>query len=106
MIGTMCAMQLVEQGKLDLDAPVDKLLPELANPKIVDEQGKLRDAKNKITLRQLMTHTAGFAYPFFSAACLKDLQVNGGEGVTDGRIQGVMKPLVHEPGSTWEYGVK
>lgn len=105
MIGTMAAMQLIEQGKLDPDEPVGKLLPELAKPMIVDEQGKLRPATKQITLRQLMTHTAGFAYPFFSKACLKDLEVNGGAGVTDGQIDGVKKPLVHEPGEHWEYGI-
>lgn len=59
-------MQLIEQGKLDPDEPVAKLLPELANPQIVDDEGKLRPAKNQITLRHLLTHTSGCAYPYFS----------------------------------------
>src|SRR5881392_951294 len=58
------AMQLVEQGKLSLDAPIGKVLPDLAAPQVLegfDAQGepKLRPAKNPITLRHLMTHTAG-----------------------------------------------
>src|SRR5579864_3651866 len=59
-----CAMQLVEQGKLDLDSPIAKVLPELAEPKVLegyDEAGKpkFRAATRPITLRQLLTHTSG-----------------------------------------------
>src|SRR5271167_5051829 len=59
------AMQLVEQGKLALDEPISKVLPDLAAPQVLegfDDKGqpKLRAAKRPITLRQLLTHTAGF----------------------------------------------
>src|SRR6202051_1752476 len=59
------AMQLVEQGKLSLDAPIGKVLPDLASPQVLDGfdakgEPKLRPAKHPITLRHLITHTARF----------------------------------------------
>ena len=65
------AMQLVEQGKLSLDAPIGEVLPDLAKPQVLegfDAKGepKLRPAKGAITLRQLMTHTAGFCYDMWN----------------------------------------
>src|SRR6185295_12263338 len=70
-ITTAAGMQLVEQGKLKLDDPIGKLLPDLASPQVLegfDASGapKTRAAKGPITLRQLMTHTAGFAYDMWN----------------------------------------
>src|SRR6185369_461747 len=70
------AMQLVEQGKLSLDAPIGNVLPDLAAPQVLegfDAQGepKLRPAKNPITLRHLMTHTAGFCYDLWNGEMVK-----------------------------------
>src|SRR5256714_5115714 len=66
-ITTAAGMQLVEQGKLSLDEPIGNVLPGLASPQVLegfDANGepKLRSARNPITLRHLMTHTAGFCY--------------------------------------------
>ena len=66
------AMQLVEQGKLSLDEPIGKLLPDLAAPQVLDGfdstgQPVLRPAKRPITLKHLMTHTAGFCYEQWNA---------------------------------------
>lgn len=66
LVTTIAALQLVEQRKLSLDDPIDpKILPEVTNAKIVEgTQGNLtyREPRNKITLKLLLTHTAGFAY--------------------------------------------
>ena len=78
-------MQLVEQGKLSLDEPIGKLLPDLASPQVLegfDANGapKLRPAKNPITLRQLMTHTAGFAYDMWNGDMVTYLEKTGTPG--------------------------
>src|ERR1700750_1613461 len=80
------AMQLVEQGKLSLDEPIGKLLPDLASPQVLegyDAKGepKLRAAKTPITLRQLMTHTAGFAYDMWNGELGKYLEKTGTPGI-------------------------
>src|SRR5579864_9195239 len=66
-ITTTAALQLVERGKLTLDEPASKHLPELGKLNVLegfDAAGKpkLRHAVKPVTLRNLMTHTSGFAY--------------------------------------------
>ena len=68
----VAAMQCVERGKLSLDQPAGEIMPELAEPKVLegfDAAGKpiLRAARRKITLRMLLTHTAGFVYHIWNA---------------------------------------
>ena len=66
-ITTVAALQLVEQGKVDLAEPVARQLPQLANVEVLegfDAAGKpaLRPARTPITLRHLLTHTSGLCY--------------------------------------------
>jgi CubicO group peptidase (beta-lactamase class C family) len=81
-ITTAAGMQLVEQGKLSLDAPIGKVLPDLANPQVLegfDTNGepKLRPAKNPIMLRHLMAHTAGFCYHLWNGDMVNYLAKSG-----------------------------
>lgn len=68
LLSKIAALQLVEQGKITLDTPVETVLPELANPVVVtahDEAGRpvtTTPAKGKITLGQLLNHTSGLDY--------------------------------------------
>src|SRR6188768_375370 len=102
-------MQLVEQGKLSLDEPISKLLPDLANPQVLegfDASGepKLRTAKGQITLRQLMTHTAGFAYDMWNGDMVKYLEKTGTPGITTCQNAALKTPIMTDPGTRWEYG--
>jgi methyl acetate hydrolase len=70
-VTTAAAMQMVEQGKLKLDQPASEILPDLASAQVLegfDAAGapKLRPAKRPITLRQLLTHTAGYTYDIWN----------------------------------------
>ena len=76
LITTVAAMQLVEQGKLALDAPVPDIEPMLSAPQVLEGfdgagKPKLRPARGPILLRHLLTHTSGFAYPLWDAKAMQ-----------------------------------
>jgi methyl acetate hydrolase len=103
------AMQLVEQGKLKLDEPIGKLLPDLASPQVLegfDAKGepKLRPAKSAITLRQLMTHTAGFCYNMWNGDMGTYLDKTGIPPITTCKNDALKTPIATDPGTRWEYG--
>ena len=104
------AMQLVEQGKLSLDAPIGEVLPDLAAPQVLegfDSNGgpKLRPAKCPITLRHLMTHTAGFAYHLWNGEIVRYLERTGLPEITTCKNDALKTPLMSDPGTRWEYGI-
>ena len=104
------AMQLVEQGKLSLHAPIGKVLPDLAAPQVLegfDSNGEpnLRPAKCEITLRHLMTHTAGFAYDLWNGDMVRYLEKTGLPGITSCKNDALKTPLMTDPGTRWEYGI-
>ncbi|WGS20662.1 MULTISPECIES: serine hydrolase domain-containing protein [unclassified Bradyrhizobium] len=108
-VTTAGAMQLVEQGKLSLDEPIGKLLPDLAAPQVLegfDASGepKLRPAKGPITLRQLMTHTAGFCYELWNGDKARYLEKTGTPGITTCQNAALKTPIASDPGTRWEYG--
>ena len=108
-VTSAAGMQLVEQGKLSLDEPIGKVLPDLASPQVLegfDAKGepKLRPAKKPITLRHLMTHTAGFAYDMWNGDMVAYLEKTGTPGITTCQNAALKTPLMTDPGTRWEYG--
>ena len=108
-ITTAAGMQLVEQGKLSLDEPIGEVLPDLASPQVLegfDASGnpKLRPARGPITLRQLMTHTAGFAYDMWNGDMVKFLEKTGTPGIISCLNAALKTPIMSDPGTRWEYG--
>ena len=109
-VTSAAAMQLVEQGKLSLDEPIGKLLPDLASPQVLegfDAQGEpqLRPAKRPITLRHLMTHTAGFCYDMWNADMGRYIEKKGVPGIITCKNDALKTPLTTDPGTRWEYGI-
>jgi methyl acetate hydrolase len=109
-VTSAAAMQLVEQGKLSLDEPIGKVLPDLAEPQVLEGFGadgapKLRPAKGPITLRQLMTHTAGFCYDIWSGAMATYLEKTGTPGIVTCKHAALKTPIMSDPGTRWEYGI-
>ena len=104
------AMQLVEQGKLSLDQPAGEIVPFLANPQVLegfDEDGKpkLRPARGTITLRRLLTHTAGFVYDTWNKEMNRYAPISGLPDRRSGKIAALHAPLQFDPGERWEYGI-
>ena len=108
-MATVAALQLYENGALDLDAPVEKYAPAFGSLQVIEgfdgETPRLRAPKRKATVRQLMTHTAGLAYQFWNADTKKYVEVTGNPGFLSGKKLGLMYPLTFDPGDKWHYGI-
>jgi CubicO group peptidase (beta-lactamase class C family) len=119
---SVAAMMLVEEGRIQLTDPMSKYIPAFAKMEVlaIDKDGmRTREpAKRQITVQDLLRHTAGFAYGEFSS--IPEIKAAYGEAklfdpniVAESRMitpaqfnAGLAKaPLVHQPGTTWEYGL-
>ncbi len=104
------AMQLVEQGKLDLDADAGTVCPELSNPVVLegfddDGQPVTRPAVGPITLRHLLTHTAGFVYDVWNPQMAQWYEATGTPNIFSLEKKSLAIPLMFDPGTQWQYGI-
>ncbi|ANW01255.1 serine hydrolase domain-containing protein [Bradyrhizobium icense] len=102
-------LQLVEQGKLDLDAPAKIYAPDIGKLQVIEGfdaagEPRLRRPKRDVTTRMLMVHTAGFGYDFFSQTYNRLAQEKGQPSVITSSKASLMTPLLFDPGDKWEYG--
>jgi methyl acetate hydrolase len=101
-VTSVAAMQLIEQGRVGLEDPAGKYLPELAHLSVFESFDSrtgaytLRPARKTITVRHLLTHTSGLGYNFTSPI-VRDFKARDGEKYAAG-------PLLFEPGDRWLYG--
>ncbi len=113
-VTSVAAMILVEQGKIGLDDPVSKFLPEFSNLLVRGPDGTAGSASRPPTIRELLTHTSGLSYNFINNPRLANAYREA--GVTDGlahpeittaeamkRLASV--PLGYQPGTGWEYSL-
>ncbi|KAH3903416.1 uncharacterized protein SCODWIG_00435 [Saccharomycodes ludwigii] len=102
--------QLIERGKCKLDDELVKYLPELKLKKVIKSIDsttgamELEDVIKQPTIKNLVTHTAGFAYAFFNEK-YKSIQDNTGRGnILGAKYEEFDVPYANQPGSKWEYG--
>lgn len=110
-ITSVAAMRLVEEGRLSLDAPVPDIGEAALNaPQVLDGfdaagAPRLRPAKRPITLKHLLTHTAGFTYEYWNADMRRLLDATDMPPVMSGKLAALRRPLSFDPGERWEYGI-
>ena len=103
------ALQLVEDGRLELDAPAKIYAPDIGKLQVLegfDAQGqpKLRPPRRDVTTRMLLLHTAGFGYDFFNENYNRLAKERGQPSVLTATKAALNTPLLFDPGDEWEYG--
>ena len=108
-VATTAALQLVEEGRLNLDATVESILPHFGELQVLEgfdlDKPRLRRPASKATVRHLMTHTAGLGYFFLNEKLMRYHEVTGEPHPLSGLKRSLSAPLVNDPGTAWEYGV-
>jgi len=110
-VTSVALMQFVESGKVKLDEPAATYLPELAQVQVLEDfdastkTAKLRPPKTQPTIRQLLTHTSGFAYEFFDPKLGPYVASGAVPSMSAGDAGFLKAPLVFDPGTRWEYGI-
>src|SRR3954452_15106880 len=103
------ALQLIEQGRLELDQPVADVLPRFGALQVLEgfdgDEPILRAPASQATIRQLMSHTSGVSYFFSNADIRRYHEVTGTPDVLSGKLAALDVPLVADPGTHWEYGM-
>ena len=99
-ITSLAVMQLVEAGRVTLEEPAATYLPELKNVRVLDT-GTLRPQKTPITVRHLLTHTAGFGYEFLNSDLLGLVGKKEIPSVFEGGDGFMKAPLVFDAGARW-----
>lgn len=118
-ITAVAVMTLFEEGKILLDEPIKKYIPEFANPQVLvsfnpsDSSFTTRPAKSDITIRQLLTHTSGISYGAGNSRKMYDkmgIPVSPLYTLENKKLGEVIKllatcPLEHDPGEKFSYGM-
>jgi CubicO group peptidase (beta-lactamase class C family) len=107
---SVAAVQCLERGLLSLDTPANLVVPEIGHAQVLtgfDGAGQptLRPPRRAITLRHLLTHSAGFSYEIWNTDMQKVQAALGIPSVTECKNAALTLPLLFDPGERWEYGI-
>ena len=105
----VAALQQMEQGNLDLDAPVADYVPEFAEVQVMTgidgDTPILRPPARQATVKNLITHTAGFGYWFWSERLVRWEKITGVPNVVAGSAASLTAPMLADPGEAFIYGI-
>ena len=105
----VAALQQMEQGHLDLDAPVVEYVPEFAKVQVLTgfdgDTPILRPPARQATVKNLITHTAGFGYWFLSEQLVRWEKITGVPNVVAGSAASLTAPMLADPGEAFIYGI-
>ncbi|HEV3162416.1 MAG TPA: serine hydrolase domain-containing protein [Isosphaeraceae bacterium] len=120
-VTSVAIMMLVEEGKVGLDDPVSKYIPEFQASRVLAKDAKPEDAdpatvpaEREVSIRDLLRHTSGLVYGFSAPPSLGMLYAKAGivDGLTqtdltaaDNARRLARMPLAHQPGAAWTYGL-
>ncbi len=108
-VGSTAAMILIDRGRLDMDAPVDTILPQFRDIQVLDgfdgDTPRMRAPKTRATVRHLATHTSGFTYEFWNPDVPRWMQATGHPTILSGLKASLNYPLTFDPGARWNYGI-
>lgn len=110
-VSGVALLRLIEEGKISIDAPVEQYIPQFANRRVFrevrDGQVVTVPSSARMTVRQLLTYTSGYAYaPQYPAAVGVDHRAILGldQSIDEGMTKLSAYPLRDPPGARWRYG--
>lgn len=109
-VTSVAVMMLYEEGKIKLDEPVSKYIPQFKGLKVYDESGEHVDQVRQMSIRDLLRHTSGLTYGFFGNTAVNKMYMSRKVYDRDGSLEDMIDklgeiPLLYQPGTKWHYSV-